>query len=162
VLNAIILFAQQPRPKGAEAGAAGALIGIAVGCCYLLIIAVIVGIVIWGLVAAFQALKAVSPRNRDMEPGMVFLHFIPFFGMVWDFFIVFRVASSLQKEFDDRDLSSDGDFGQTLGLWALILSLVGCVPINGILAIMWINRIRGYTARLNRRSSRDVDDEDED
>lgn len=154
----MILFAQKGGPKGGEEAA---IIGMVAGiCCYAAIAIFALAMVIYFLVVSYKALSAVSPENRDMEPGMVFMYLIPIFGpLVWPFFIVFRIASSLQKEFDERGIRSDGgDFGQTLGLWTLILNLVGCVPVSIVLAIMWLMKIRGYTAQLARRRSVSDDD----
>ena len=101
-----------------------------------------------------------------MEPGQVFLALIPLFGWVWNFFILLRIASSLRNEFEDRDLRSDGgDYGQTLGLWGLIVTYIGCGFIGIIIYIMWLFKIRGYTAQLveggGRRRSRDEDEDEE-
>jgi len=160
VLDAMILFAQQKGAKG-EAEATAALIVGSTVCCSIVLSIFTTGLLIYYLVVAYKALNAVSPENRDMEPGMVFLYFIPLFGpLVWNFFIVFRIASSLQKEFDERGIRSDGgDFGQTLGLWTVILTLISCFPVNVVLAFMWLGKIRGYTAQLTRRRSRSDDDD---
>jgi hypothetical protein len=98
-----------------------------------------------------------------MEPGMVFLSLIPLFGAIWNFFIVLRIASSLKKEFDDRGLRSDGgDYGQTIGLWGLILNIIGCAPVGLIMIIMWLFKIRGYTAQLaGGGAPRNRDDEND-
>jgi hypothetical protein len=163
VLHAnVILFAQQ-FPKGQDnAFLAGQLVGQ--------IIQGIIGLgmlvfLVFYLLAMQNALNQVSPRNRDMEPGMVFLGLIPCFNLVWLFFIVSRVASSLEKEYDSRGLSGDGDFGKGVGITGCILNCVCCsFPGWLICGIIHMNKIKGYVARLekgSRRKSRDEDEEED-
>ena len=45
-----------------------------------------------------RILQVISPENREMSPGSVWLQLIPFFGMVWQFFVVTRIAHSVFKE----------------------------------------------------------------
>ena len=92
---------------------------------------------------------------------MVFLILIPFFGIVWYFFIIIRVANSLRKEFEERGLRYDGDFGMILGVLAPLIPCVGLV-----MHIMWILKIKGFTNRLlstkkKRRAVENDDDEDD-
>lgn len=152
----LMLFAQKGGGGDGGAAAAGGMM-IAMMCCYGVILVAALAWQIFVLITMYKALNAVSPGNRDMEPAMIFLIFIPFFGFVWYFFIVIRMASSLRKEFADRGLKEDGDFGQLFGILAPLIPCVGL-----ILMIMWVMKIRGYTAQLTgggKRKSRDDDDE---
>ena len=45
-----------------------------------------------------RILQVISPENREMSPGSVWLQFIPVFGMVWQFIVVTRIARSVSKE----------------------------------------------------------------
>jgi len=154
----LLLFAQQKGPRGEEA-AAGMMMLVVSCICYALIFALAIGFMIFHLMTCYKALSAVSPHNRDMEPAMIFLLFIPIFGVIWNFFIVLRLASSLRKEFEERNIPSDGgDYGQTMGLWGLILNLIGCAPVGVIMFIMWLFKIRGYTAQLAGRGRGSDDD----
>ena len=45
-----------------------------------------------------KALEAVSPENRKMPPGQVWLCMIPIFNFVWMFFVVNKIADSFQLE----------------------------------------------------------------
>ena len=44
-----------------------------------------------------RILQVISPENREMSPGSVWLQFIPLFGMVWQFIVVARIARSVSK-----------------------------------------------------------------
>jgi hypothetical protein len=78
-----------------------------------------------------QLLSRVSPRNRLMEPGMVWLMLIPCFNIVWQFFIVTRVPGSLRNEFRDHNLDDGSDYGKGIGLAYAVLNIVGSCAGNG-------------------------------
>src|ERR1700710_2086261 len=62
----------------------------------LLLAFVIPGILF--LLSQQRTLQVINPENREMSPGSVWLQFIPAFGMVWQFFVVTRIAHSVTKE----------------------------------------------------------------
>ena len=41
-------------------------------------------------------LKNIQTQNRAMHPGEVWLQLIPIFGSIWAFFVVSRIAESIQ------------------------------------------------------------------
>jgi hypothetical protein len=143
----LILFAQKGGGGGGEAAAG--IIGFAFICLMIVayVIAPLIGLAlaIWFYVTTYSALNAVSPNNRDMEPGMVFLMLIPCFGIVWFFFVIIRVASSLRKEYDDRGIREDGDFGQLMGILSGVLPCVNLVTLP-----MYLMKIAALTKRLHR------------
>lgn len=151
---AIVLFAQG-KGGGADGGMVFALL---LGCLQLVFAGLAIALAVYGLITVYRALNAVSPRNRDMEPGMIFLLFIPCFNLIWYILVVLRVASSLRKEFDDRGIREEGDFGQLLGL----LGLVPCIGF--IFQVMYILKIKAYTEQLTSGGKRrgKLDDEDDD
>lgn len=147
----LILFAQPgkappPPDVAAAAGAAGAMLLIPV-CAGLLGAAIGLSMLIWYLVTMYKLLNAISPKNRDMEPGMLFLIFIPLLNIVWPWLIMFRTCSSLQKEYDDRGMSGDGDYGKTKGLVHLVGSIV-CPPVGFVGLILYVLQMRKYLAEL--------------
>lgn len=97
VFGAVILFAQrqgfnQGFNQGFQAGD-----NIGGGICHSLHLLIYLGVLVYVMIMNYNALGAISPRNQDMQPGMVFLLLIPCFNLVWYFFVVSRVASSLEK-----------------------------------------------------------------
>ena len=50
------------------------------------------------VLAQQKTLQVISPENREMSPGSVWLQLIPVFGMVWEFIVVIRIAHSISKE----------------------------------------------------------------
>jgi hypothetical protein len=57
---------------------------------------------IFFLLTQHNALKAIQPANRLMNPGLVWLQLIPLFGQLWQFLVVTLIANSIKKEFDSR------------------------------------------------------------
>jgi len=49
-----------------------------------------------------NTLRVISPENRKMSPGAVWLQLIPFFGVVWQFIVVIRIAHSISKEMTSK------------------------------------------------------------
>src|SRR5262249_25557732 len=64
------------------------------------------------------------PWNRLMEPGLVWLSFIPIFNIIWNFFIATRVPDSLRNEFRNRGQDDGSDYGKAIGLTNAVLSVV--------------------------------------
>ena len=49
-----------------------------------------------------KILKIISPENREMSPGSVWLQPIPVFGLIWQFIVVVRISHSVSKEFTSK------------------------------------------------------------
>lgn len=169
------LFAQVNRqqPGGPPPDPGGML---AVCGCYLVVFAVLLVVQVLFLRSVSRCLQQVRPRNREMEPGQVWLNLIPLFGAVWIILTVIRVSDSLRKEYDDRGLRGDGDYGKTTGLVYTIGMLV-CGLVGLVGWVMYWSKIAGYTRELEtdpgygddyeddrprRRSSRRDDEYDDD
>lgn len=138
------------------------LLAVVLGC-----LAVGLLIAIFYMLTLSKALSRCRPRNRTMEPGHVWLLFIPFLNIVWQFIVVNRVTESLKNEFRDRGWSSEGDFGQGVGMAMCIMGLLGWIPLLGLLlgmaqlicfVMFWV-KIAGYSSQLARGDD-DYDDED--
>ena len=130
-------------------------------------VAIVVGIIIsiFFYMTLSKCLKQIKPRNRTMEPGQVWLNFIPLFGIVWLILTILKIAESLKNEYEDRGMRGDGDYGKLMGILFYASNFVcGCVtPI--FLIIYWV-KIAGYTKELiadsssgGSRRSRDHDDD---
>ena len=111
-----------------------------------------------------NTLKDISMENRKMEPGMVWLLFIPFFGLVWQFIIVNRLADSLHDEFIKKNIKVDeARPGFAIGLAFCILGCCGIIPYLGVLTsigalvcwiIYWV-KINGYKEKLKQPNFND-------
>ncbi len=174
MLPLLAQFQQNNNAVGPEL-AGPILVGV---CCFLLVFLVIA---ILFLLTLQKALSRCSPRNRTMEPGMVWLNLIPLFNIVWQFITVTRVAESLRNEFRTRGRSRNEDFGYGVGMTYCVMNIIGgvingvsnVVPIVGLLGlpvgliglvcgiIYWV-KIAGYSAELARGRGYDDDDYDDD
>jgi hypothetical protein len=173
-----ILFAQMNRQPGPQGGGAGGVLGMCM--CYSVAFVIAFAIQILFLVTLSKCLAACSPRNRTMEPGMVWLNLIPLFGIVWMFITIIRISESLQNEYDSRRMHTDDpDFGKMMGILYMVLSLV-CGPVGLIFFIIYWVKIAGFKnallsggrggdeddyddgPRRGRRRRDEIDDEDDD
>jgi hypothetical protein len=122
----------------------------------LVALAVSLTIQIFYLLTLSRCFSRISPANRRMEPGLVWLNLIPCVGNIWIFFTTVRLADSLQDEFAKRRLRAEGDFGRALGIAYPILALAGAIPYIGAILgiaclvcwiIYWV-KIAGYSRQL--------------
>lgn len=67
-----------------------------------------------------------------MISGQVWLALIPLFGMIWQFFIIDKLALSLKAEFKKRNIVVNEDKpGYSIGLAYCILMICSLLPIIG-------------------------------
>jgi hypothetical protein len=128
--------------------------------------------------------REVSPRNRSIEPGMVWLILIPIFNIVWMFVVVIKLAESLRAEYKSRGLSYRNEsFGYSAGMvWCVCniaqsavsflanvaqapaLSLISLlISLTGLVCwiVYWV-QMAGYGRVLREGGrGRDYDDDEE-
>lgn len=139
--------------------ALAALVG---GSCFviaLVVVALLFVPLVFYCLSMQKALRLAGPENRSMEPGLVWLMFIPIFHLVWHFFVVKNVSEAARKwaVAHGKDL---GDGGWSLGLTACILACCGIIPILGVLAsigalvcvIIWWVKVAGFNAMMEGRA----------
>lgn len=137
--------------------------------CVFLAIALVISICF--LLSMSKALSRCKPRNRTMEPGMVWLNLVPCLNIVWQFLTVIRVSESLKNEFGDRGWDDRGDFGKGIGIAGLCLNLAGSLPIpfvqlilglaSLVCLIMYWVKVAGYSKELAHSGTRGRDDDDD-
>ena len=112
-------------------------------------------IMVFFLLSLQKCLKEVSPSNRTMEPGMVWLNLIPLFNLVWIFITVIKLSESVIAEGQSRQVSVD-DGGKVIGLVYAISLIASIIPLIGLLAglvalvtfiIYWV-KVAGYRKTL--------------
>lgn len=134
----------------------GTEISIILGVFIAIICVFIVPYIIY-LTTLQATFKEVTPENRMMPPGQVWLLLIPVFGTIWNFVVIARMSESLAKEFNSRGITPDDPKpGYTIGLVMSILVIGSVVPILGSLSsvgaivcwiIYWV-KIAGYKNQL--------------
>ena len=110
---------------------AGAMVGALFTYAMLTIFSLWLIPTIFYLISMQGALQSVSPKNRMLTPGLVWLNLIPLFGLIWNFFIVTHVSGSLKREFTERGIQDVGDCGQGIGIAMSILAVLILVPVLG-------------------------------
>ncbi len=113
----------------------------------LIVVAVILVPFIFYCLTLQKALNRCSPECRAMNPGMVWLMFIPLFNLVWQFLVVLNMAKSLGAEFQKRGITEDPNPGQTLGIVMCVANLI-CGPIGLICWIIYWVKIAGYSDKI--------------
>lgn len=92
---------------------------------------------IFYLVSLQKALEVVSPENRMMPPGQVWLSLIPIFNFVWMFFVVNKIAASFQLEcYRLNILTTELKPTQGIGSAKNILRLCTFIPVLGAFAYL--------------------------
>tara|TARA_Y100001970_G_C14066464_1_gene766939 strand:- start:501 stop:902 length:402 start_codon:yes stop_codon:yes gene_type:complete len=92
----------------------------------------------------YRLLSKCKPENNNMEPGLVWLNFIPIFNLGWIFYTVIKIRDALKAEFKSRNLKSDDpEFAYSIGLAYCITFVCSIIPFIGILTaiasfILWI------------------------
>lgn len=103
-----------------------------------------------------NTLKLISIENRSIEPTHVWLLFIPVFNLVWQFIVVNRLATSITKECNARNIPVPTAPGYSVGLVFCICNCLSWIPILGAIIglvgfvcwiIHWVT-IGGYKKRL--------------
>lgn len=130
-------------------------------------LALLVTMTIFWLRSMQRALEACHPLSRNGEPGMVWLTFIPVFGLVWQFIATTRVSEALAREYHRRGWhSEEGRPGLELGTIACVLVTlvfvvrgiwqihpgVGFIGTLAIGACMYrhLDRLNAYRERLEK------------
>ena len=140
-----------------DPNAVAALLG---GSCLMIMMIVVVIILIpavFYLLTMQKALTLAGDQYRTLNPGLVWLMFIPLFNIVWHFFVVMHVSKSV-KAWGTAHGVDFGDGGWGIGLTACILHCCGIIPILGILAslaglvciILWWVKVAGFNTTMSR------------
>jgi len=128
----------------------------------MLIITIIIGmfVIIAAIpaVLAFIVLSRVPPLHRKQKPGLAFLLLIPFFSLVWAFFVHPKVAESIKGYYLAQGDSTVGDCGASLALWFCICSACAFIPFLGkiagvaalVLMIIFYVKAFGLSSRISQ------------
>jgi len=94
----------------------------------------------------YKCLKLINPKNRAIKPWTVWLLLIPFFGLLWNFFVIVQTAKSLHAENRERNLQMNKiNEGRMVGIaYAGITAVCTFLPIKEqeipliLASIFWI------------------------
>jgi heme/copper-type cytochrome/quinol oxidase subunit 2 len=158
----LALFSQNPPPPNADAAAAGIVMVVLgmYGLFFIVAIATFVAM-IFLYVRMSNALSECRPRNRQMEPGYVWLNLIPLFGIVWLILSIIRTSDSLTDELESRGMKVEDNCGKTTGLIFYVTTLIGCLPINLIFLFMYASKLGQEIERVQRHKCRDREGRDD-
>ncbi len=88
-----------------------------------------------------KTLTTISPENRKMQPGQVWLMLIPLFNLVWQFIVVDRISDSIAAECRRLNIPlSEKRPSYNIGLAYCILTIAGAlipfISLGGL--VTWI------------------------
>jgi len=109
----------------------------------IFILAVFIAVKVLFLWSLYKNLKNISPNNRKMEPGMVWLNLIPCFSLAWIIYTVIKIRDSNELEFKENNLKSNFDLNFGVGIAYAVLDIISAIPYAGILTgipglVCWI------------------------
>jgi hypothetical protein len=104
---------------------------------------ILLGPLVFYLLALRKALSVCSQENRTLSPGLVWLLLVPLFNFLWHFYVVLNVSRSIRNEFLKRRVTSPPRSIPLLGLAMCLLSVLAFAPVVGTVAgigafICWI------------------------
>jgi len=118
--------------------------GIGIAAFILMIIGLALLPKIFFLLSLHRTFDEINQKNRRMQSAEVWLLLIPIFDMIWIFFVVQKMAESLEAEFKDRNIEC-GELkpSYNIGITYSILQACVVIPFFGFLAsigalITWI------------------------
>ncbi|HVX00377.1 MAG TPA: hypothetical protein VHA52_08090 [Candidatus Babeliaceae bacterium] len=68
-----------------------------------------------------NTLKAVSPHNRKLRPGQIWLLLVPIFSYIWFFYVVDGIAESIYDEYKSKGVTMNKKPTLSLGIAMSIL-----------------------------------------
>jgi ABC-type Fe3+ transport system permease subunit len=102
-------------------------------------------------ILAFVALDRIPAEDRKQDPALALLLLIPFFSLIWAFFVYPRISASLESYFSRRGDRSNGDCGRSLALVFCICSLIPFVHIVALICIIiFFVKVFSLTGKIAR------------
>jgi hypothetical protein len=135
------------------------IIRVVSGVLFLGFLAIEIVVAVFYIQTLSRALNKCSPASRTFQPGTLWLLLIPFFNVIWNFFVVLGIAKSLGNEFRFRNIpNGDPEPGKSIGLAMAICGACSIIPLLGLLAalpflVLWIVywiKISGFSETLDR------------
>lgn len=116
---------------------------------------------IFFLITQMNTIRQIDEENRSIKPGQVWLQLIPFFGLVWQFFVVTRISDSIRRQLYGAPLSTENGSAHErptyqIGMAYCVLICLTAVPFISAVAslagiICWITywvKLHGYKEKM--------------
>ncbi|MBX9784934.1 MAG: hypothetical protein K2X48_16710 [Chitinophagaceae bacterium] len=108
----------------------------------LVFLGILLTISILFLITQQNTFKAISPENRLMPPGNVWLQLIPLFNFYWVFVVVNKLSESISLEYSRLNIPDSEQYPtRGIGLTTAIVYFVALIPvelIKGLASLAWM------------------------
>ena len=110
---------------------------------FWVILAVYLLVYVFFCITFTRAMSQVSPTNRRIAPGLIWLTLIPWLGTIWMIFMTIFAAESFANEQRSRGATDPGKPTMAMGLVFSITGVLGLIPFIGtflrlISFVFWI------------------------
>lgn len=98
----------------------------------LLLISFVLGLLVLAAlpaIFAYVVLERIPAQYRRQTPALAFLLLIPFFALIWNFFVHPKVAESLRAYHDAQGHHPHGDCGASIARWVCICCAGSVIPL---------------------------------
>ena len=102
--------------------------GIAVAIFLALILLLVLGISILFTLTLYNTAMAIEPKNRMLAPLSIWLMVVPYFNLLWQFYVIAQLSKSIGLEFYSRGLPIQNKPTYKIGMVSAILSCLYYLP----------------------------------
>lgn len=128
-----------------------------IGIVFILIfLAIFIAIFVFYLLTLRKALVLAGPENRQMDPNLVWLNFVPLLNLGWIIYTVLKVSEAITNKLNAHDVQDPGQGAKAVGLTYGICGVVSIIPFIGMVAglvgfvcwiIYWV-KVAGYNSQM--------------
>ena len=121
------------------------------GIIAILFLLAFLAVVVFFILTQQWTLQAVSPENRKMPPGNVWLQLIPVFNFYWQFIIVTRISESIALEYERLSIEKKETYPtRAIGMATWVIYFITFIPVvKSVASLAWIICFIIYWVMMN-------------
>ena len=110
------------------------------GVIAILFLLAFLAVVVFFILTQQWTLQAISPENRKMPPGYVWLQLIPVFNFYWQFIIVTRISESIALEYERLSIEKKETYPtRAIGMTTWVIYFITFIPVvKSVASLAWI------------------------
>ena len=121
------------------------------GIIAILFLLAFLAVIVFFILTQQWTLQAVSPENRKMPPGNVWLQLIPVFNFYWQFIIVTRISESIALEYERLSIEKKETYPtRAIGMATWVIYFITFIPVvKSVASLAWIICFIIYWVMMN-------------